>query len=93
MKNLRIVLLMSLASCATAPLTQEEAAVRILRKSDAPEKCKELGRVIASGYASITEDGRDSDLKKATAKMGGDTVSILNRDEMNTVYGMAYKCN
>lgn len=88
-----IALLVGFTSCQTKPLSAEEQAVRILRKSDAPTSCKEIGRVHAPGLASFTEEGRDNDLKKATAALGGDTVQILRRDENNTVYGMAFSCN
>lgn len=89
---MKLLMLAILAACATQPITKEESKVRILRKSDAPENCQELGRVYAYGLMSVTEQGRENDLKKDAFKLGGDTVTILNRDENNTIFGMAYKC-
>lgn len=91
----RIILIlgcMNLIGCASKPLSAQEMAVRILRKSDAPATCKELERVHAPGLASFSEEGRENDLKRATASVGGDTVAITSRDENNTIYGVAYKC-
>lgn len=88
-----IISVLLLSGCASKPLSPEEQAVRILRKSDAPATCKEMGKVIASGLASLSDEGRESDLKKATYKAGGDTVTIDKRDENNTLYGTAFKCN
>ncbi|QDK43200.1 hypothetical protein DOM21_17405 [Bacteriovorax stolpii] len=88
-----IPLIAFLASCSSVPLTPQEQGVKILRKSDAPSQCKELSRVHAPGLASLSDEGREADLKRATFKAGGDTVTIINRDENNTIYGIAYKCN
>jgi len=94
MKNLlTIAILLGLTSCATSPTTKEEKSIRILRNSDAPQDCRELGRVHAPGLMSFTEQGRDDDLRKVTYKIGGDTVMITRRDSNNTVFGIAYKCN
>lgn len=38
-------------------------------------------------------EGREKDLRKATMKIGGDTVTWDRRDENNTIYGTAFKCN
>lgn len=92
MKSSMVVALLFLSACASVPLSQEEREVRILRKSDPPAECKEIGKVHAPGMMSVTEEGRESDLKRATHKSGGDTVTVDNRDENNTVYGTAYKC-
>ncbi len=81
-----------LTACASAPLTEQEKSVRILRKSDAEKGCKELGTVIASGLASLTDEGRESDLKRATVKAGGNTVTWNRQDENHTIYGTAYNC-
>lgn len=88
-----LILMVFLSGCASKPLTNEEQAVRILRKSDAPANCKDMGKVIASGLASLSDEGRENDLKKATYKAGGDTVTLDKRDENNTLYGTAFKCN
>jgi hypothetical protein len=92
MKPFIIAALLCLSACASKPLTPEEQSVRILRKSDAPTECKELGKVHAPGMASVTEEGREADLKRATFKAGGDTVTMDDRDGNNTVYGTAFKC-
>lgn len=81
-----------MTSCASQPLTDTERSVRILRKSDAPADCKEVGKVTAPGLASFTEEGREDDLKRATAKVNGNTVTIDRRDENNTLYGTAFVC-
>jgi hypothetical protein len=80
-------------SCASTPLSPEEKAVRILRKSDPEKGCKEIGKVHAPGLASITDEGRENDLKQATFKSGGDTVTLDRIDENNTYFGTAFKCN
>jgi hypothetical protein len=87
-----IFALIAIAGCASAPLTEQESAVRILRKSDPPASCKELGQVTAPGLASLTEEGREKDLRRNTAKRGGNTVTMDRRDENNTIYGTAFNC-
>ena len=92
MRVFLILGLLSLSACSSAPLTAEEQSVRILRKSDALAECKEVGKVHAPGLASVTEEGREADLKRATNKIGGDTVTMDRRDENNTIYGTAFYC-
>lgn len=75
------------------PLTEAEKSVRILRKTDAPASCKEIGKVFASGLASLSEEGREDDLKRATHKAGGDTVTIDRRDANESMFGTAFKCS
>lgn len=89
-KSLPILIL--LTSCASQPLTKEEKNVRVLRKSDASRKCKELSNVHAPGLGSITDEGRIKDLKRVTHKAGGNTVTINRRDENNTTYGTTFNC-
>lgn len=91
MKKLIAVAVM-LSGCASVPLTPAESAVRILRRTDAPASCREVGRVTAYGLASISEEGRESDLKRAAAKLGGDTVTLDRRDENGSLFGIAYAC-
>lgn len=88
-----LVLVLLNTACASTPLTSQESAVKILSKSDAASHCKELESVTAPGLASFSEEGRRSDLKRATFKAGGDTVVIDRRDENGTIYGIAFKCN
>lgn len=89
--------LIALVGCASAPLTAQEMAVRILRKSDAPAACKELGKVTALGKGGfISEEGLQNSLKRAAAMKGGDTVTWDKQDppiDGGSVYGTAYKCN
>lgn len=92
MKKLIAGMLVVLSGCATVPLTDQEAAVRILRRSDAPASCHELGKVWASSFVSLTPDGRELDLKRKTAALGGDTVTIDRTDENLSVYGTAFVC-
>lgn len=92
MKVLSTIALLSLVGCATQPLTDAEKNVRILRKSDPDRNCKEIGKVQAPGLGSISDQGREDDLKRATAKAGGDTVTIDKIDENRTHYGTAFKC-
>lgn len=92
MKIILIAMSLSLVSCASAPLSSEEKAVRILTRSDADSKCKELGRVM-SAYLSVTPESRDNDVKRATHTLGGDTVKTEPVNADNTVHGIAYKCN
>ncbi len=87
----------ALAGCASTPLTAQEFAVRVLRKSDAPTTCQNLGMVTAMGKGGFaTEDGLAADLKKLTSARGGDTVTWDKQDtpaEGGSVYGTAFKCN
>lgn len=93
MKNCKLILgLILLSACSAAPLTAEESSIKILRKSDTPRDCKELGKVTAPGLASVTEEGREADLKRATFKLGGNTVTEDRRDDNNTIYGTAFNC-
>lgn len=80
------------AGCVTVPLTPEQSAVRVLRKSDPDATCKRIGKVYASGLASFSDEGRENDLRKATAKVGGDTVTLDSIDANMTHYGTAYRC-
>ena len=92
MKRIIYAVFLSMGACASTPLTAEEASVRILRKSDPPAECKELGKVHAPGLASVNEEGREADLKRATFRAGGDTVTEDRRDENGTIYGTAFAC-
>lgn len=87
-----MVLPFLILACASAPLNEQEKSVKILRKSDPPATCKELGKVHAPGLASFSDEGRESDLKRATAKAGGNTVTVDKTDENNTIYGTAFSC-
>ena len=91
MKKLIAVAVM-LSGCASVPLTGAEAAVRILRNSDAPASCRELGRVMAPRLASLTDQGMEDDLKRATAKLAGDTVTIASADRDGNLFGIVYAC-
>lgn len=92
MRFVLVLVTLIMSACASQPLTAEEQGVRILRKSDAPAECRELGKVSAPGLASFTEEGREADLKRATYKVGGDTVTMDRRDENNTIFGTAFSC-
>lgn len=93
MKLFLITIILGLSSCVTKPLTEAEKSVRILRKSDAPSTCKEISKVHAPGSMSITDQGREDDLKRSTASVGGNTVTIDRTDENLTIYGTAFLCN
>ena len=92
MKHLILLSLLLSSACAFKPLTQKEKRVRILRHSDAPATCDELGKVTAPGLSSLTMEGREKDLKRNTSKIGGDTVAITQIDSNYTIYGIAFKC-
>lgn len=86
--------LLFLSGCASAPLTESEKSVRILRKSDAPKECKEVGKVSVGPYQTITPEAKDDNLKREASKLGGNVVT----DDGNTAngvaaYGTAFKCN
>ncbi len=87
-----VIALIVLAGCTSAPLTQQEQAVRILRKSDAPATCKEVASVHAPGLVSFTQEGREMDLRRETNKVGGNVVSVNRTDENGTIFGTAYNC-
>lgn len=81
-----------LTSCANSPLTAKENSVRILKKSDPEKACKEIAKVHAPGLASMTDEGREDDLKRATHKVGGNVVTLDRIDENRTLYGTAFSC-
>ena len=96
MKTLLLLsLLFVLTNCANKPLTKEEKAVRILRKSDAPASCEELGRVKVSSLQAITDEAKESYLKREAVKIGGDTVAITEKrdGDFNLWTGIAYLCH
>lgn len=80
------------AGCMTTQLTETEKAVRVLRKSDAPANCKEISKVHAPTWGAVTEEGKENILKKETAKLSGNTVTLDKTDENGTMYGTAYQC-
>lgn len=82
----------ALGGCATAPLTSQERSVRILRKTDAPASCREIGKVHSPGFGAWSDQGREDVLKRKTFEAGGDTVTINKTDENNTIFGTAFKC-
>lgn len=92
MKKAMLVLVLLNMACASKPLSSQETSVKILSKSDASQNCQELEEVTAPGLASFSEKGRREDLKRATAKAGGNVVVIDRRDDNNTIYGVAYLC-
>jgi hypothetical protein len=92
MRLLLSALFLSLSACASQPLTAQESAVRVLRKSDADKSCKEMGKVHAPGAMSVTDEGREADLKRETHKVGGNTVTVDRQDENMTIFGTAYLC-
>ncbi len=91
-KTLLFLLVLGLSSCKSVPLTAQEQGVRVLRKSDAPATCKEMGKVHAPGLASLSDEGREKDLKRNAAKAGGNTVTWDRQDENMTVFGTAFAC-
>ncbi len=88
----RMLLLIGLTGCAGAQLTNEENAVRILRKSDPPTNCKEIGQVYSPGLSAITDEGREKNLKRAAFKVGANTVTYDRTDANMTIYGTAFNC-
>lgn len=94
-KILVAIILLSLTNCVNKPLTEKEKAVRVLRKTDAPAECKELGRIKVSSLQAINEDAKEDYLKRETFKMGGDTVAITNKEtgDFKLWTGMAFDCS
>ncbi len=86
------LVIVGITGCATQPLSAEEKAVRILKKSDAGSSCKEIGKVISGGYAAFTDEGREDNLKRETHKIGGDTVTLDSVDGYKSLNGTAFKC-
>ena len=84
--------LLVLSGCVTVPLSSQEQAVRLLMKSDPPMTCRELSKVHAPGFGSMTEEGREADLKRAAFKVQGNVVRVDRRDENNTIFGTAFSC-
>lgn len=92
MKHILILSLVIMIGCASKPLTPEEQAVRILRKSDPDKSCKEVQAVYASGFYALNEIEKEKELKRATLKVGANTVTYDRTDENGTIYGTAFKC-
>lgn len=89
-----LTLLFVVTNCATKPLTAEEKAVRILRQSDAPATCSEIGRVKVSSLQAITDEGKEDFLKKEALKKGGNTVAIIRKGQgdFDLWSGLIYSC-
>lgn len=83
---------LSMVACASQPLTDQEKAVRIYKKSDPPKECKEVGKVQASKLASITPEGQEEDLKREAAKIGANAVSLDQATNM-LLKATAFKCD
>lgn len=93
MKLLILVSLAFLASCASVPLSSEEQAVRILRKSDAPADCKEISKVDAVGFYAITPEAAETNLKKRAFALGANLITLDRVEDSGTTnYGTAFKC-
>ncbi len=89
-----IIAALVLSSCATPPpLTEKEKQVRIFRKSDPPATCKELGRVRALGIMFFYDETREDEVRRQTAKLGGNAVSVDPLDADNNLNGIAFRCN
>ena len=95
MKALLLIVSFMFVSCASQPakLSREVASVKVLLKSDAPSKCKEIKQVFAGGNV-WTGQYDMNEIKIATANVGGDTF-VKTQDlhgAPGSVYGLAYKC-
>ncbi len=82
------------AGCATAPLTEKEQAVRILRHSDPEKGCKELGKIHSPGNMGLSSTEQvEAGLKREAAALGGNVATIdKTPDENGTLFGTAYAC-
>jgi len=87
-----ITLNLFLYGCSTAPMSDTEKQVKISRKSDPSSNCTKIGKVHAPGFSSISDQGHEDDLKRATTKVGRNTVTLDRIDDNRTYFGTAYKC-
>ena len=92
MKTCLVLFALALLGCAGAPLTAEEQAVRVYRKSDPDVSCKQLSKVLSPGMGSFSEQGREDKLKRKARAAGGNAVVVDRTDEFNNVYGTAFVC-
>jgi len=93
-KLFSLAIAFGLISCVGKPLTEQEKSVRVLRQSDAPSECKELGRVKVSSLQAISEDAKEDYLKRESAKLGGNTVAITNKEtgDFKLWTGVSFDC-
>ena len=99
MHRLRITLWIFLfVASGCTPLTEEARSVQVHSEvSTVLDGCKRLGPVTAS-ISAVNMDGYNAlrvRLREATARMGGDTVAILNTDTTLThayLHGVAFRC-
>lgn len=92
MKSSMLVVLLFLSACASVPLTSEEQAVRLLRKSDAPAECKEIGKITLSNWSAMTEENRDESLRRKGYAIGANLVTVDRIDDKNMTYSTAHSC-
>jgi len=88
-----LIVLLLMTGCAT-PLTKEARSVRILLKSDAPARCKEVGELHTHGLFALSESSIHNDLRQKAYNIGADTVTY-RRDTVNPnfISGTGFKCN
>jgi hypothetical protein len=87
-----ILVCLLFSGCAGAPLTKEQESVRILRKSDPPKECKDLGSVYLTGYETITMEMRDNNMKRSAHDKGGNTIQIEEKGVGEPTYGYVFNC-
>ncbi len=85
-----VLLLVNLSACTSLPLTLEEQQVKIVN-TQPTGACKELGAVHIPGLV-MNPASRFEDLKRGTAKLGGNTAYILSTNQNGTIDALALAC-
>lgn len=91
MKKL-IPLMIVMMSCST-PMTAQTKSVKLLRHSDPPRACKELGYVKGGSLFTVDQQSRENSLRQNAHKIGADTVTLDSMDANNILHGRAFKCS
>lgn len=82
-----------MVSCSSAPLSENEKSVRILRNGDAPASCAEKETLQVQTFVAATNQGREDELKRKAYAIGADTVVLSRLNHNNFIEGVAFKCN
>ena len=89
MKLIYVSLMIALSGCATK-ISQEALNVRVLRKSDPPADCREVGNL--SEMVWLDREEAIKKLREDTARIGGNTLYVHTQVGYQQ-RGVAYMCS
>lgn len=91
MKRLLAITIL-LSACAGPQLSMRAKQVRVLRQSDAPMECLEVGTATVPGLQYFTDDAKTAALKDQVDKMNANTAQITKVDGNGTIYATVFNC-